>query len=90
MADAIQVKRGLAASLPTLKVGELGFSTDTKQVHIGDGVTNHEITKSYVPLSTSGDLTIPTGNALVVGDEFTIASTDTLTIEGTGRLILVG
>jgi len=43
MANTIQVKRGLFASLPTLAAGELGFSTNTYQVHIGDGAANHEV-----------------------------------------------
>ena len=43
MANTIQVKRGLFASLPTLAAGEFGFSTDTKQIHIGDGAANHEV-----------------------------------------------
>jgi len=43
MANIIQVKRGAFASLPTLAAGEFGFSTDTKQVHIGDGAANHEV-----------------------------------------------
>ncbi len=44
MANDIQVKRGANASLPTLNAGEFGFSTDTYQTYIGDGVNNHEIT----------------------------------------------
>lgn len=43
MANTIQVKRGIHSSLPTLGAGEFGFSTDTKQVHIGDGAANHEL-----------------------------------------------
>ena len=43
MTNVIQVKRGANASLPTLNAGEFGFSTDTKQLYIGDGVANHEI-----------------------------------------------
>jgi len=43
MANTIQVKRGAFASLPTLAAGEFGFSTDTKQIHIGDGAANHEV-----------------------------------------------
>ncbi len=42
MTNTIRVKRGLHASLPTLAVGELGFSTDTFQVNIGNGGTNYE------------------------------------------------
>jgi len=44
MANTIQVKRGAFASLPNLAEGELGFSTDTKQLHIGDDTaTNYEV-----------------------------------------------
>lgn len=43
MANKIQIKRGLNAVLPVLSAGEFGFSTDTKQVHIGDGTVNHEL-----------------------------------------------
>ena len=43
MANLIQIKRGLFSALPTLSAGELGFSTDTKQLHIGDGTDNHEV-----------------------------------------------
>ena len=43
MANLIQVKRGVFASLPILAAGEFGFSTDSKQVHIGDGAANHEV-----------------------------------------------
>lgn len=45
MANKIQIKRGLASGLPVLDAGEFGFSEDSKQVHIGDGVTNFEIVK---------------------------------------------
>ena len=43
--NTIQVRRGANASLPTLNAGEFGFSTDTHQVYIGDGATNHEIAR---------------------------------------------
>ena len=33
--------RGLKADLPTLKAGEPGWCTDTKQLYVGDGITNH-------------------------------------------------
>lgn len=45
MANTIQVRRGTAADLVTygaLALGEVGLSTDTKQVHIGDGSENYE------------------------------------------------
>jgi len=43
MANKIQIKRGAFASLPALSVAEFGFSTDTFQVHIGNGGTNYEV-----------------------------------------------
>jgi len=45
MANTIQIRRGTAAelvSLGNLAAGELGFSTDTYQVHIGQGAANYE------------------------------------------------
>ena len=43
MANTIQIRRGIHASLPTfLAAGELGFSTDTFQVNIGSGAANYE------------------------------------------------
>ena len=43
MANKIQVKRGAVASLPTLSSGEPAFTTDTYDLYVGDGVTNHKI-----------------------------------------------
>ena len=43
MANTLQVKRGAKASLPTLDAGEFGFSTDTYEIFIGDGVANHQL-----------------------------------------------
>ena len=43
MANKIQIRRGLYANLPVLDKGELGFSTDEKRVHIGDGTNNYEL-----------------------------------------------
>ena len=40
MSQTIQVKRGLKINIPILLVGEFGFCTDTKEVLIGDGVSN--------------------------------------------------
>jgi len=44
----------------------------------------------YVPLSMSANYTIPTNQAYVGGDEFEMTGEYALTIEGTGRLVLVG
>ena len=48
MSNTIQIRRGANASLPTLNAGEFGFSTDSKQVYIGDGAANHELAKAGV------------------------------------------
>ena len=36
----IQVRRGLNENLPQLAAGEMGWSTDTQQLYIGNGVTS--------------------------------------------------
>jgi hypothetical protein len=43
MSSKIQIKRGASSLLPILNIGELGFSTDTKQIHIGTDSVNYEI-----------------------------------------------
>jgi hypothetical protein len=54
MANTIQIKRGLFASLPTLAAGELGLCTDaTKRVFIGDGAANHEFMMKNLFAATS-------------------------------------
>jgi hypothetical protein len=60
-------------SLPTLFAGEFGFSTDTHQVHIGDGVTNHEVVmhdlfaaQTVLAATTSGTPTALTINEQTV------------------------
>lgn len=46
MANKIQVKRGVFASLPApLDAGEFGFCTNTKQLYIGDGTNNYELAR---------------------------------------------
>jgi len=42
MANDIDFKKGTKANLPTLNQGEPAYCTDTDEVFIGDGVTNHE------------------------------------------------
>lgn len=44
MANKIQLRRGTFATLPALSAGEPAFCTDTKQLFIGDGTTNIDIT----------------------------------------------
>jgi hypothetical protein len=39
----VKAYRGPVGTLPTLEAGQLGFTTDTNDLYIGDGVTNHKI-----------------------------------------------
>lgn len=39
----VKAYRGPASSLPTLEAGQLGFTTDTEILYVGDGVANHAI-----------------------------------------------
>ena len=71
MANKIQVKRGLKASLPTLSIGEYGFCTDTKELYIGSSTGNVKIA-----ISTDLDSKINTSN--IVND---------LTTGGTAKVL---
>ena len=44
MSNTIKIRRGTEANLPTLEAGELGFTTDTHKVYVGDGTDNHLVT----------------------------------------------
>ena len=47
MANIIKQARGIEANMPTLEAGQFYFCTDTKEVYIGDGVTNYLISGIY-------------------------------------------
>lgn len=38
--QSIKIKRGSSANLPTLELAELGFTTDSKKLYIGNGISN--------------------------------------------------
>ena len=42
MANVIKIRRGAVGDLPTLEQAQLGYTTDTDQVFVGDGAANHE------------------------------------------------
>lgn len=44
MSNKIQIKRGLKSKLPILADGEFGLCTDTKEVFIGSGGANVDVT----------------------------------------------
>ena len=48
MANKIQLRRGTFANLPTLSVGEPAFCTDTKQLFIGDGTNNIDLSAAHI------------------------------------------
>jgi hypothetical protein len=87
MSNKIQIKRGVNASLPTLSAGEFGFSTDTYQVHIGDGVTNHEVVmhdlfaaQTVLAATTSGTPTALTINEQTVVGRLTSGNVAAITL----------
>lgn len=43
MSNTIKIRRGLSSNLPTLQIGELGFTTDTRKLYIGTASGNVEI-----------------------------------------------
>lgn len=43
MANTLTFYKGLAATIPILIAGQGGFTTDTYEVYVGDGTTNHRI-----------------------------------------------
>lgn len=43
MTSKIKIRRGTKAQLPSLEMAEPGFTTDTKELYIGDGVSNVKI-----------------------------------------------
>ena len=85
MANTIQVHRGAFADLPTLNAGEIGFCTDTYQVFIGDGATNHELSTLVSAALTKTDDTNVT-LALGGGHAAALLSATSLTLGWTGQL----
>ena len=76
MANKIQIKRGLKTKLPILDAGELAFTTDTKEVFIGDNSINYQLpTKDYV------DNILKTNDAMIfkgtIGTSGTVTSLPT-------------
>lgn len=61
MSNTLQIKRGTAASIPTLAAGEPGFATDTFNLYVGTAASGNKL--------IGGDLAIrlPAAGALVAG-----------------------
>jgi Major tropism determinant N-terminal domain len=52
----IKFKRGLKENLPLLDAGEPAFTTDTKELFIGDGLTNNQILGTPGPTGPIGPI----------------------------------
>ena len=61
MANKIQLRRGMFANLPTLSVGEPAFCTDTKQLFIGDGTNNIDLSATNIAARYSASTTYAVG-----------------------------
>ena len=48
----IRFRKGVKANLPLLSIGEPGFATDTKELYVGDGISNILINSSGSGTST--------------------------------------
>jgi hypothetical protein len=84
MANPIQIKRGALADIPTLNAGELGFTTDTKQIYMGDGAANIEMA-TVAQVTVLADISY---TALAVADLSDTATPSVLTTaETTNKLI---
>lgn len=59
MANKIQLKRGLKSKLPTLSSGEVAYTTDTRELYVGTGSGNVNVTGGgwYTGTSMSGTST---------------------------------
>lgn len=84
----IQIKRGLLAGLPIGASGEPLWTTDTFNLYIGDGVTNHLISTGGTVTSISGSggttgLTL-TGGAITTSGTLTLGGTLITSNGGTG------
>lgn len=70
--------------------GGSGIETEVTEDKVTINATGGGSGVDWIPIATSGNYTIPTGKSFIGGDEFSVEGTDTLSIEGTGRMILVG
>jgi len=64
MAVDIKIRRGTQAQLPTLNLAEPGFTTDTKNLYMGDGVGNVKIGKDTIIELTDTPSAYDTGKYL--------------------------
>ena len=83
MTSKIKIKRGTKAQLPLLELAEPGFTTDTKELFVGDGISNVKIggNNTFLENSDTPDSYVGNeGNYLQVtssGIQFVVKSTAT-------------
>ena len=82
MSNIFQIRYGANANLPTLNAREFGWSTDSKQLYIGDGAANHEVLLDH---KLQGDLDTNVKN---VTFSYTLSSN--LTWNGLASSVTVG
>ena len=56
MANKLLLRRGSKVNLPTLDVGELAYTTDTKQVFIGSATGNVDISSSIISVTSDSEV----------------------------------
>ena len=88
--DGTQAMTG-ALNMGTQKINNvvdpaLDQDAATKKYVDAAGVVNLD----YVPQATSGDYTVPTGQSFICGDVFSIEGANTLSLEGTAQIIIIG
>jgi hypothetical protein len=57
MGNQLKLKRGVRATIPTLGIGEPGWTTDTFELFIGDGGSNHRVGDGIFLALAGGTLT---------------------------------
>jgi len=63
----LKIKRGTAASLVTLAAGELGFTTDTKLLYVGNGSTNDLVAGIGVLRDVAAGITLANADLTLKG-----------------------
>lgn len=72
----IQVKRGLEAGLPSLAVGEPGWTTDTFKLYVGSSAGNKLVGPGTVPDGDKGDIIVSSSGTVWNIDADTIGPTE--------------
>lgn len=72
MQRKIQIKRGNKANFPILEQGEPAFSLDTKELFVGDGLTNHKIAATNKNLMVNSNFQVSFDTFDATGNTITL------------------